>query len=123
MSVFAIVAALVVEQWRPLGERRMFVAVLARWAIWLERTFNAGEPRNGAVAWLVAVVPAVLAAYLVHAILAGASFLETARIVASGKALQIDRDPLFDLLADRMDLLQGVFSAVFHHESGSPVGS
>jgi len=55
--------------------------------------------------------------------LAGASFLETARIVASGKALQIDRDPLFDLLADRMDLLQGVFSAVFHREGGSPVGS
>ena len=55
--------------------------------------------------------------------LAGASFLETARIIGSGKALQIDRDPLFDLLADRMDLLQGVFSAVFHHEGGSPVGS
>jgi CRP-like cAMP-binding protein len=54
--------------------------------------------------------------------LAGASFLETARIVGSGRALQIDREPLFDLLADRMDLLQGVFSAVFHGKGASPVG-
>jgi adenosylcobinamide-phosphate synthase len=75
MSVLAIVAALVIEQWRPLGDRRTFAAVLARWAIWLERTFNAGERRNGAVAWLVAVVPAVLAAYFVHALLASASFV------------------------------------------------
>lgn len=55
--------------------------------------------------------------------LAGASFAETALIVASGRALQIDREPLFDLLADRMDLLQGVFSAVFHREGGRPAGS
>ena len=55
--------------------------------------------------------------------LAGASFAETARIVESGKALQIDREPLFDLLADRMDLLQGVFSAVFHRKGGSAIGS
>ncbi len=54
--------------------------------------------------------------------LAGASFAETARVVESGRALQIDREPLFDLLADRMDLLQGVFSAVFHREGGRPVG-
>ena len=54
--------------------------------------------------------------------LAGVSFLDTARVVASGRALQIDREPLFDLLADRMDLLQGVFSAVFHGKGGSSVG-
>jgi hypothetical protein len=55
--------------------------------------------------------------------LAGASFAETARVVESGRALQIEREPLFDLLADRMDLLQGVFSAVFHRDGGSPAGS
>ena len=55
--------------------------------------------------------------------LAGASFAETARVVESGRALQIDREPLLDLLGDRMDLLQGVFSAVFHREGGSSVGS
>ncbi len=50
--------------------------------------------------------------------LAGASFAESARVVEPVKALQIDREPLFDLLADRMDLLQGVFSAVFQRQSG-----
>ncbi len=49
-----------------------------------------------------------------HETLAGASFGDSAQIVESGKALQIDREPLFDLLSDRMDLLQGVFGAVFH---------
>jgi CRP-like cAMP-binding protein len=54
--------------------------------------------------------------------LAGASFVETARIVEGGKALQIDREPLFDLLADRMDLLQGIFSAIFHGEGRTSLG-
>ena len=55
--------------------------------------------------------------------LAGASFAETARVVESGRALQVEREPLFDLLADRMDLLQGMFSAVFHGGGGHPGGS
>ncbi len=49
--------------------------------------------------------------------LAGARFAENARVVEAVKALQIDREPLFDLLADRMDLLQGVFSAVFQRQN------
>jgi len=65
---------------------------------------------------------AAVASFGVRETLAGASFAETARVVESARALQIDREPLFDLLADRMDLLQGVFSAVFHREGGAPVG-
>jgi len=34
MSVLAIVAALVLEQWRPLGDRKAYFALLARWANW-----------------------------------------------------------------------------------------
>jgi CRP-like cAMP-binding protein len=45
---------------------------------------------------------------------AGASFGSSARVTRPGKTLQIERDPLFELLSDRMDLLQGIFSAVFH---------
>ena len=66
MSVLAIIAALVIEQWRPLGERRTVAGALSGWAAWLERTFNGGERRHGAVAWLVAVVPAVAAAIAIH---------------------------------------------------------
>jgi len=58
MSIVAILAALLIEQWRPLGDRRQVQGALAAWAGWLERSFNAGEQRHGMIAWLVAVLPA-----------------------------------------------------------------
>ncbi len=75
MSVFAIIAALAIEQWRPLGERKGVSAALAAWAAWLERSFNGGEGRHGTVAWLVAVLPAVVAAVVLHALLSAAGGL------------------------------------------------
>ena len=47
MSVVAIIAALVIEQWRPLGERKGVSATLAAWAGMLERSFNGGEREHG----------------------------------------------------------------------------
>ena len=73
MSVLAIIAALVIEQWRPLGERRHLQGTLATLAQWLESSFNGGERRHGAVAWLVAVLPAVVGAALLHGVLGSAS--------------------------------------------------
>jgi len=77
MSAVAAVIALLIEQWRPLGERNAVLEQLARWADGLERSFNGGEAQHGLVAWLVAVLPALaasLAAYLllawVHPLLA-----------------------------------------------------
>jgi len=69
MSVLAIIAALVIEQWRPLGERKAVQGTLAAWAAWLEQSFNGGERRHGMVAWLVAVLPPVLLAFALHALL------------------------------------------------------
>src|SRR3954470_22428509 len=69
MSVLAIIAALVIEQWRPLGERKALQGTLAAWASWLEQSFNGGERRHGTVAWLVAVLPPVLLAAVLHAVL------------------------------------------------------
>jgi adenosylcobinamide-phosphate synthase len=66
MGVFAIIAALLLEQWRPLGDRKAVFAVLAAWADWLERSFNAGEARHGAIAWLIAVLAPVAAALAVY---------------------------------------------------------
>ena len=66
MSFAAIIAALVLEQWRPVGALKAYHELLARWADWLERSFNGGEERHGFIAWLVAVLPALalsLAAY------------------------------------------------------------
>jgi adenosylcobinamide-phosphate synthase len=73
MSAIAIVAALLLEQWRPLGDRKAVFALLARWANWLERSFNAGAARHGMVAWLVAVLPALAAAIALHYALLWAS--------------------------------------------------
>jgi cobalamin biosynthesis protein CobD/CbiB len=64
MGVIAIIVALLLEQWRPLGDRRAVAHALSGWADWLERTFNAGEARHGRIAWLIAVLLPVLAAAL-----------------------------------------------------------
>ena len=69
MSVLAIIAALVIEQWRPLGERKSVSAALSGWATSLERAFNGGERRHGMVAWLVAVLPPVIVAAVLYWVL------------------------------------------------------
>ena len=73
MSALAIIAALLIEQWRPLGDRRYVQAALAAWAGWLEQSFNGGERRHGVVAWCVAVLPAVAAVLVLHYLLLAAS--------------------------------------------------
>ena len=73
MGVFAIIAALLIEQWRPLGERRELQTAIGAWAGWLEQTFNGGEERHGMIAWLVAVLPPFAAALALHAALYAAS--------------------------------------------------
>ncbi len=69
MGVVAIIAALLLEQWRPLSDRRAVLAALVAWADWLERTFNAGQARHGAVAWVIAALAPVAAAGLAYAAL------------------------------------------------------
>jgi len=69
MSVIAIIAALLLEQWRPLVERKTYHALLARWANWLEGTFNAGESRHGRIAWAVAAAPLVLGSLALYWVL------------------------------------------------------
>jgi adenosylcobinamide-phosphate synthase len=69
VSVVAIIAALVIEQWRPLGAQASVQGTLGGWAGFLEHSFNGGERRHGIVAWLVAVVPAVLIAAALHVLL------------------------------------------------------
>ncbi len=70
MSVIAIIAALLLEQWRPLVERKTYHTLLARWANWLENTFNAGESRHGRIAWTAAAAPLVLGALALYYLLA-----------------------------------------------------
>jgi adenosylcobinamide-phosphate synthase len=75
MSVLAIVAALVLEQWRPLDNRNSVHHLLAVWAGWLEQAFNGGERRHGTIAWLVGVLPPVAATIVIHQLLASVHFV------------------------------------------------
>jgi adenosylcobinamide-phosphate synthase len=61
--------ALLIEQWRPLGERKQLQTALSACVSWLEQTFNGGEERHGLVAWLVAVLPPVVGAIALNAAL------------------------------------------------------
>jgi adenosylcobinamide-phosphate synthase len=73
MSVLAIVAALLLEQWRPLAERKNVATALGGVAASLEQSFNGGERGHGTIAWLVIVLPAVAVSILLHALLYAAS--------------------------------------------------
>ena len=69
MGVIAIIAALLLEQWRPLSDRTAVAGALASWADWLERSFNAGEARHGIIAWLIAALAPVAAAAVLYFLL------------------------------------------------------
>lgn len=61
MSLFSLIAALFLEQFRPLPNRLLLEPV-GRYADFLESRLNAGDSRHGLIAWLAAVLPPVLLA-------------------------------------------------------------
>jgi adenosylcobinamide-phosphate synthase len=69
MTFLSIALALLLEQWRPLVDRRAVFAPVATFADFLERKLNAGQAQEGVVAWLGVVVPVVLLAWFVYALL------------------------------------------------------
>jgi len=71
MGLLSLIAALLLEQWRPLADRRFLYSLLARYAAALEGLFNAGEAHQGVVAWLVAVLPVALGAWIAYALAFG----------------------------------------------------
>ncbi len=70
MSLFSLVAALLLEQLRPLPLGRLVLSPLRRFAVFLESRLNAGEYRHGMIAWALGVLPAVLLVALIHFLLA-----------------------------------------------------
>jgi CRP-like cAMP-binding protein len=54
-----------------------------------------------------------------HETLAGTPFDWRAKVVTGGLALKIERDSLFEVLADQEDLLQALFSALFRSSASS----
>ena len=60
MSIISLILALVLEQFRPVSSRNRVYLTFVRLANRLERNMNDGEYRNGALAWLIAVLPLAL---------------------------------------------------------------
>lgn len=69
MAFFSVLAALSLEQLRPLRQPLPHYLLFTRYIRWLERWLNAGESTHGAIAWTIAVVPWLVAAWAVFALL------------------------------------------------------
>ncbi|MDD5329797.1 MAG: CobD/CbiB family protein [Sulfuricella sp.] len=56
MSLFSLIAALLLEHFRPLGARNPATLLFTRYANSLARQFNSGQDVHGVFAWLLAVL-------------------------------------------------------------------
>ncbi|MFZ5503291.1 MAG: CobD/CbiB family protein [Pseudomonadota bacterium] len=64
MSLLALVAALLMEQFHPLSSRKYLSAGLAGYADFFEHRFNGGKYAHGRIAWWVAILPLLLGVVL-----------------------------------------------------------
>ena len=71
MTFFSLVAALLLEQLRPLRAGNRLHAAFARYVNAIARNLNAGQYRDGVISWLLAVVPVALATLIVYLLLRG----------------------------------------------------
>ena len=60
MTLFSLIFALLLEQWRPSGDRNRIILLFFSYADALERYFNTGVRRHGVAAWIAAVVPVLI---------------------------------------------------------------
>jgi adenosylcobinamide-phosphate synthase len=66
MTFLTLILALLLEQWRPLRTGNALYAAFARYVNQLAQSLNAGQHRDGVIAWTLAVLPAVLIVFIVH---------------------------------------------------------
>ena len=66
MSLFALIAALLLEQFHPLSQRKYLFGWLSRYVDFFQNNFNAGERKHGKIAWLLAVLPLLVAMVAVY---------------------------------------------------------
>lgn len=66
MTFLALILALLLEQWRPLRTGNLIYASFARYVGRLAQSLNAGQYRDGVIAWTLAVLPAALIAFVVY---------------------------------------------------------
>ena len=57
MSLFALIAALLLEQLHPLSSHKYLHGWLSGYVNFFQQYFNAGQHKHGKIAWLLAVLP------------------------------------------------------------------
>lgn len=65
MSVFSLIVALLLEQFRPISRNNPLYLAFTRFANYVERQFNGGQYRHGIASWCTAVLPVVIASVVV----------------------------------------------------------
>ncbi len=73
MIFFSLVAALLLEQWRPLRSGNPLYVAYSRYVNKIARNFDAGQYRDGVFSWVLAVLPVALVALAVSVLLSSVS--------------------------------------------------
>lgn len=73
MTLFSLISALLLEHWRPAGDRNRIILLFLSYADALERYFNTGVRRHGVAAWIAAVIPVLVFTGWVYYLLYGLS--------------------------------------------------
>ncbi|MFZ5509161.1 MAG: CobD/CbiB family protein [Pseudomonadota bacterium] len=66
MAILSLIAVLLLEQVKPLAERQVIARLLASYSLFFENHFNDGQRRHGMIAWLLAVLPPVVAVAAIY---------------------------------------------------------
>lgn len=66
MSLLALIAALLLEQFHPLSSRKYLHGWLSGYVDFFQRNFDAGERRHGKIAWMLAALPLLLGAVALY---------------------------------------------------------
>jgi len=69
MSLFALIAALLLEQLHPLSSRKYLHGWLSGYVSFFQHHFNGGERKHGKIAWLLAVLPLLAAVVVLYGLL------------------------------------------------------
>lgn len=71
MSLFALIAALLLEQLQPLSSRKYLHGWLSGYVDFFQQHFNTGQHRHGKIAWLLAVLPLLAGVVALYWLLCG----------------------------------------------------
>ena len=69
MTVLALIAALILEQIRPLDDRAALSRPMAGSLDFIEHNLNAGAHHHGTAAWLITVLPLLIASVAIYYLL------------------------------------------------------